>query len=307
MCYSFSSRQNPQCEGLHSENRPIFQGYSSPFTKKFFSLIEKQNTLTLKGGDVHGFCEGDQLAVYRSSSEDHQKASVATVEITKVFYDTSNLKLMSDFGSTFSLAAYPAAVALLKNASQKYFKVYVGPNDLALVPRLKALALCTLTDACSAAHMAISVDATEKQLRFDVVDQDLLGKKPNLSFKPRSVPDTDEDLANVMKGLSHYYCHLKRTSASLNDSIKKVSVSFFKVRDTGLGHPRVVKVDGARNLCENDVIDIEVTEDSEAIYGFEVTNNTDHNEILFPVLFYFDNTDFTICELITQIPPIWRV
>ena len=161
-------------------------------------------------------------------------------------------------------------------------------------------------DARSDADIAISLHSAKKQLCIDVVEEDLSRSKGiKLDLKPRFVDDTDKNLAHVMKGLSHYYRHLKRTSDSLDDSIKKLSVSFFELRDTHLGHPRVVKADNARNLCENGVIDIEVTEDSEAIYGFEVTNNTDHNEILFPVLFYFDNTDFTICELITHVLPLW--
>ncbi len=68
------------------------------------------------------------------------------------------------------------------------------------------------------------------------------------------------------------------------------------MRDTGRGYPRVVKVDGAENLCRNNLIDIDVTANPDAIYGFEITNNTDKGEILYPVLFYFDNTEFTICE-----------
>ena len=300
------SRQSPQCEGMHSEKRPIFQGYSSPYTKKFFALSDTQG-LTLMGGDVHGFCRGDQLAVYKNKSEEHQKEPIAIVEITEAFGDTSAITMVwvPDSAPTLSLKAYPDAAALLKTTAQSYLKVYVDQEDLTLLNRIKALGLCILVDVRSGAHIALSVDAAAKVLRFEVVDQDLLGKKPNLSFKARCVPDTDEDLQHVMRGLSHYYRHLKRTSDSLDDSIKKLSVSFFELRDTHLGHPRVVKADNARNLCENGVIDIEVTEDSEAIYGFEVTNNTDHNEILFPVLFYFDNTDFTICELITHVLPLW--
>ncbi len=130
------------------------------------------------------------------------------------------------------------------------------------------------------------------------MDQDLIAKCANLVVKPRFVPDTDEDLSHVMQGLSHYYRHLKRTSDTLKDSIDKISVSFFQVRDTGLGHPRVVPADGAYNLCQHDnIIDVDVTANPDAIYGFEVTNNTEHSEVLFPVLLYFDNIEFTISEL----------
>ena len=297
------SRQDPQCEGLHSERRPFFQGYTVPNMKTFFNIIVDDiddTKLTLKAGEVHGFCTGDELAVYESRSEDHQKSPIATVVINELSSLTSTLHF-----STLpikSLHAYPHHVASLTRMSYHYLEVYVDPKDSALVHRVEALKLCILKGARDDAHIAVSVDETAgKKLRFDVVDRDLLGKGPSLNLKPGFMDDTDEDLAQVMKGLSHYYRHLKRTSVTLNDCIDEISISFFQVRDTGFGHPRVVEVDGARNLCENNVININVADEEDLIYGFAVTNNT--GITLYPVLLYFDSTEFTISELQTLIDP----
>lgn len=289
------SRQSPQCEGLNSAKRPIFQNYRSPYMNFFYHLTLTGEILTLKGGIAHGFCEGDQLAVFTNSSEDHQ-SPVATVEITKVLIKTSSLKLVS--GSTSSIKDYSSAAALLIKTAKHYLKVYVDQKDLAL--RVKALNACALTDTLADAHVALSIDngPNSKQLRFVVKDYDLLGK--GVTFKPRFIDDTDEDLHHTLKGLSHYYHHLKRTSDTLKKSIDKISVSFYEVQDTMRGHPRVVKMDGAEDLCKNNVIDIAVPpskpDHQGQIYGFEVTNNTDGG-ILYPVLFYFDNINFTISEL----------
>ena len=104
-----------------------------------------------------------------------------------------------------------------------------------------------------------------------------------------------------MAGLSHYYQYLKSTSDALKDSIDKISVSCFEVRDTSTGYPRIVKVDDARDLCKGHEVNITVPNTDELnsegpLYGFEVTNNNENGESLFPALFYFDNTDFTISE-----------
>ncbi|KJA21668.1 hypothetical protein HYPSUDRAFT_41803 [Hypholoma sublateritium FD-334 SS-4] len=289
--------QDPQCEGRYSKTRHFFQGYTTSSMKSFFDLIvddTDDTKLTLKGGEVHGFCTGDELAVYKSRSEDHQKNPVATVVITEVSTHTSTLHLRKH--TTVSLQSYPHPVASLTKIVLHYLRVYVDPKDSALLRRVKALNSCILKCVPEDAHIALSTDkSVGKQLRFDVVDRDLLGKGLNLNLKPSFIDDTNENLAQVMKGLAHYYRHLKRTSATPSDSIDKITISFFQVLDTGLGHPRVVPVDGARNLCENNIININVTDaEDPLIYGFEVTNNTE--EILFPVLLYFDNTEFTIIQ-----------
>ena len=235
------------------------------------------------------------MLVYESRSKDHQEKPIATVVIIKVLSDTSILKLAA--GSTLSLKKHPNAVAVLSKTAMRFLKVHIDQKESTLLRRIDALELCIMTGVRDDAHIAISPHSAKQQLRIDIVDKDLLGMKDvKDSLKPRFVDDTDEDLDHVIKGLSHYYYHLKRTSDSLKGSIDKVSVSFFQVRDTGRGYPRVVKVDGAENLCRNNVIDIDVTANPDAIYGFEITNNTDKGEILYPVLFYFDNTEFTICE-----------
>ncbi|KJA22663.1 hypothetical protein HYPSUDRAFT_645955 [Hypholoma sublateritium FD-334 SS-4] len=296
--------QSPQCEGLYSESRPFFQGYTSPYTKNFFNLTAAQDTpLTLNGGEFHGFCEGDQLLVYESGSKGHQEKPIATVMITKVHSDTSDLELVS--GSTLYLKYHPNAAAVLSKTAKlmQHLKVHINEGESALILRVDALGLCTvLTDASSGPHISISLAA--KQLRFQVVDQDLL--KKNVFLKPRLVDDTDENLARILKGLSHYYRHLKRTSNFYDHLFDNISISFFQVRDTGLGHPRIVKVNDAQNLCQNNVIDINVTSNPQApaIYGFEVTNNTEHDEVVFPVLLYFDNTEFTITQSYSHVVPV---
>ena len=245
-------------------------------------------------------CEGDQLLVYESRSKNHQEKPIATVIITKVLNDTSHLRLSS--GSVLSLKGHSnAAARLSKMAKSQCLKVFTEPKDRKLAKRVQALDLCILSQSRRDAHIAISIhhlQCLKKQLCFVVVDENLLNK--GIKFKPRFVDDTDEDLAHVIAGLSHYYRHLTRTSDPPQHSIDGISVSFFQVRDTGSSHPRIVKIesDNTQNLCKNNVIDISIAQKSEApIYGLAV-NVTDENSgtLLYPVLFYFDHTEFTISK-----------
>ncbi len=110
----------------------------------------------------------------------------------------------------------------------QYLKVHVDQREPTLLQRINALELCIVTCVRNDAHIAISSShSAKKQLRIDIVDKDLLGLKDvKDSLKPRFVDDTDEDLAHVIKGLSHYYWHLKRTSDSLKARSTK-SLSLF--------------------------------------------------------------------------------
>lgn len=175
------------------------------------------------------------------------------------------------------------------------FTIHIDPANTNLISRVEELGLCFVTPIRTAAHIALSISG--EKLCFEVVDRDVIGK--GVSPKPRFIVDTQEDLAHDMQKLSHYYMYLKGPSNNLKASIDKVSVSFFEVQDTEPepGHPRAnaVKKNGARNLCENNVIDITV-DDVMSTYGFELTNNNEDGEGLLPVLFYFDNIDFTISE-----------
>ena len=175
--------------------------------------------------------------------------------------------------------------------------VYIAPENAKLKSRIERLGYGSLTNEISKAQIAITSEEGQR-LGFEVIDKDLVDKGVN--FKLRHLDNTPQELALVMRRLSDFYTHLNDTTNTINKSIDmdKISVSFFQVRDTGVDHPHVVTEYGsARNLCENGVVDITVDEDHQSKYGFEVLNNNENRDSLFPVLLYFDYTEFKICEI----------
>lgn len=252
----------------------------------------------MKEGRAHGFSKGDELTIYKSKSKEDRKQPVGVVIIDN-FDDISGSSRLKILPNTpcFRLPCHPAP-ALLTRSIEPHLKLYIGSRDHSLVRRIRklpGLSNVVFTVTPSAAHISISVDKTntEERLCFEVVDQDLFRENPNLKIKPRFAPNSDDDdLQNILNGLAHYYWHLKRTSDSLSVT-KEISPSFFKLQDTFTGQPRFIQEEGSPNLCNtSNVIDIEI--DEEALYGLEITKNSEHGANLFPVLFYFDNTDFTI-------------
>ncbi len=202
--------------------------------KVFFGLMftGTGKLLTLEGGKINGFSEGDQFLVYESRSEEHQKSALVTVEIIRAFDDTSYLRVIPMSVSVFSLDLYPKSAAILAKTAKQYLRLHIDQKESQLRRRVEALKLCTLTEA-DVAHIALSIDNSTQELRFDVVDHNLL--KKGITFKPRFIANTDDDLAYVLAGLSHYYHHLTRTSDALKNTIEKSTSLFSKCKTLVLG------------------------------------------------------------------------
>ncbi len=256
-------------------------------------------------GRAHGFSQGDELTVYKSKSTEDREKPIGVVVIDN-FDDVSGsakLKLLPNTPVFRLPKGSQSLPALLTKSNEAHLKVYVSQKDQSLmnrIRRLKGLNNVMIANQ-SAAHISISIDRSESEDRlcFEVVDPDVLRVNSKLKLKPRFAPNNDDDLQHILNGLAHYYWHLKRTSDSLPVT-KEICASFFKLQDTFTGQPRFVQEEGSPNLCStSNVIDIEI--DEEALYGLEITKNSEKAVNLFPVLFYFDNTDFTISALFRNI------
>ncbi len=145
--------------------------------KVFFGLMftGTGKLLTLEGGKINGFSEGDQFLVYESRSEEHQKSALVTVEIIRAFDDTSYLRVIPMSVSVFSLDLYPKSAAILAKTASNTSDFTSTRKNLNCDRRVEALKLCTLTEA-DVAHIALSIDNSTQELRFDVVDHNLLKK-----------------------------------------------------------------------------------------------------------------------------------
>lgn len=257
---------------------------------------------TIREGQTHGLSRYDELTIYTGKTKEGQDNPVGTAFIVDFDDADSTTKLKAN-PPTFLLPCNPAP-ALFTKSTEVHLKLYVDTlNDDDLHFRVRNLiennqvSNVVLTMDPTAAHIGVSTDRTTGQLRFDVNDNHLVRK--GVKLRPRFIPsDADKDLLHVLKGLAHYYWHLKRTGNSL--SLDGISVSFLRVRDRFSDQaPRFVALEDSPGLCDHASrwIDIEVGQVDETsgkpMYGFKLTNATGKKG-LYPVLLYFDNLDFTI-------------
>jgi hypothetical protein len=267
----------------------------------------------LDAGSINGFSEGDEFAVFETRSDDDHNKPKGHLIIEKISVHTSLLRLR-DADSSFELPCNPAPASLTTPAEHHLQLYVVGPeNELRtkLISRINRLNLhgtVRITPNLREAHISLSTDKDGTKIRFQVVDIDLVSK--NLACSQYNV-DTETDdakLAEIFKDLAHYYWHLKRNSP--DSSNLSVDISFYKLKQYETP-PNFRPDPESDNLYDKtaQVLDLNVDvqsddrdyenkfeddefDDGSDQYGLKVTNNTQWD--LFPTLFYFDNTKFTV-------------
>ncbi|KAF8970573.1 caspase domain-containing protein [Flammula alnicola] len=304
--------QNPQCEGFN-RHRLIFDGYMPPYQGIFFAVRRdsESNTLTLMAGSAHGFIKGDEFTVYGGNLKDSKEKPLGILCITKSGLDTSTLEFCHGTSKTSIFAlpdSVPTFAVYTRSTSNKTaLLLYIEPSDnsMSLVKGIISENLQSIhfVSTPTSAHIALSTDKKGKRLLFEVVDKNVTSEK----FKCRKEVPTvlrqndSEDLARILKGLSHYYWHLYRNpDTDSKFDCQRVSVAFYKLNKA---EARLVPEDEQDNLNINNVVHVDVG-DEEVLYGLKVINESSRD--LFPVLFYFDNTDFSISGHSNPEPPLKR-
>jgi hypothetical protein len=118
---------------------------------------------------------------------------------------------------------------------------------------------------------------------FNILDP--LVTKFGLTRMPFSVSPQAKEVCPVIRAAAHYRWHLRRTN--------KTSIFQNKVRIEFKRLTQYREPDGP-DLNADGVIDLVV--DENAIYGLRIINDT--TRPLYPSLFYFDNSDFSISEYV---------
>ena len=111
------------------------------------------------------------------------------------------------------------------------------------------------------------------------------------SVKPT---DTTDDVACILSAGSHFFWHLKR--GHNHPIVDQLSVEFVELNMSeddfdSTGYP--IFCSRGENLLRDGVVNLYIYSDPKP-YGIKLTNNTEWD--LFPVAFYFNHSDWSICE-----------
>ena len=116
-----------------------------------------------------------------------------------------------------------------------------------------------------------------------------------------NLTDTTDDVARILSAGSHFFWHLKR--GHNHPVVDQLSVEFVELNMSkddfdNTGYP--VYVSRGENLLQGGIVTLYVYLKLKP-YGIKLINDSKWD--LFPVAFYFDHSDWSICEYVVSFDP----
>jgi hypothetical protein len=254
------------------------------------------NEYTMKAGAAHGITTGTEFTVHQESEFPPTTPPLGVLVVRETMAFTSTLSPLD--GTRFSLSR-PAYALQYKASAEQGFRLHVIPDKI-LTSLFETLAQDT-QHADSAHTKLILVEKERAELDiaienglvvFSILNP--LVTKFGLVRCPFQIPPDVDDLNPIVHAAAHYHWHLRRTNKTSHCQ-NQVRLEFMRLKqdkndfDDDLN--AIVRPDGP-NLNISGVVDIVV--DKDAIYGIKIVN--DSPLALYPSLFYFDNSDFSISK-----------
>jgi hypothetical protein len=141
------------------------------------------------------------------------------------------------------------------------------------------------------ARLGLSI--VDNKIAFDIFDSRLA--EYGLTRIPHTVANDPKEIIPVLHGAAHFYWHLNREvkDALVDTCIEIECKTLTPTRDRDASGHLIYKPTGDNHL-QGGVIDVVASD--RTMYGYKITNESDRD--LYLNAFYFDNTDFSIRNLI---------
>ncbi|KIM41910.1 hypothetical protein M413DRAFT_410348 [Hebeloma cylindrosporum] len=287
--------QNPQCEGLN-QKRYLFNSRISMHARTCFNITFEQETFVIDGGLVAGVSQGAEFAIHASTDVLLEKP-LGTLIVDKLGAFSADLKLPP--GAPSFILSQPSIALQTKTGQRKDLRLYVPSHDdlgachdalIQLMDREHEFDSIDLVDNPDDADFVLAME--NANVAFFYRDERILRHGLNRLYK--NVVPTPEELAPVLKSAAHFYWKLNRTNN--NPEVNSgVQVELYRLLP-----PKIRRFDDLNgglspigpNLHEGSIMNVVVDTDLNIPYGFKLTNNTSYD--LYPYLFYFDLSDFSI-------------
>jgi hypothetical protein len=288
----FTVRQNPQCEGFFRE-RSIFNGKaSSKQTASVYYKIRKSDTNSEGGetyvmsdaGEAAGITVGAEFEVY--AGDDHNFSHLLGIVVAHK---------LSAFSTT--LYAKESKIDLerdgvaLKSCLGTEERVLIHVADESLKNLVKKLDPNQKTIQLVEQHRADFGMALEYgKVVFNIYDSDVT--KYRLTRMPYTLEPNLEAISPVIRAAVHFYWHRRRTLQTGQRGLaNKVEVKVTELNSRiEYDELRPVAVYGPTTWKGGKEFDLRTG----TLYGWSIVNNC--NVPLYPALFYFDNSDWSISE-----------
>jgi hypothetical protein len=251
----------------------------------------------MEAGTIHGITDGATFGLYNDRIMVSTEPPVAIMTASKPEAFSTTLIPVSG-GPQIDISRRAFAL-LIRAGDQEALRIHVAPDDKLMDVFREVANEMQISDPAGPKFMLDKKETAELDIVFDANDVvfnilDAFVTVHGLTRIPFRVSPTPGAISPVISRAARYFWHLHRTGSakSLQDN---VAIEFTRLEEEEEDYDddfnRIRKPCG-ENLINNGIVDIVIQED--AIYGIKLTNKGD--KPLYPSLFYFDNSDFSISE-----------
>jgi hypothetical protein len=267
----------------------------APSTGRVFYRVHKEgDQYVLDAGAAHGINRGAEFAVYSDRLSPPRTSPLGNLVVKEVGPFTADMRL-PDNTSAFVLVDTGYALQT-RTGEEEDLRLHI---DDTLAPVFEALGQDMLRTESNRRRISlVEKDKAELDIAIDGdrVIFNILNPQVTqfgLNQMPFRVDPTYDAIYPVVRASAHYYWHLRRNSTSrvLENHIQ---LDFKKLRELEEYDEdfNLVLEPVGDNLNVSGIVDLVVNPDD--MYGIKLVNTSDLD--LYPSLFFFDNSDLSICE-----------
>jgi hypothetical protein len=246
-------------------------------------------------GTARGISLGAEFEVYQDQDSGHLLGIVVASELNP-FTTTLYAK-----EPRFALEGDGVALQTSAGTEEHVLRIHVADEGLkAIVKQIKRTDLnhriIQLVERDQAAEFGMALE--DGKVVFDIFDP--LVTQYGLTRMPFHLDPTLGVISPVLHAADHFYLHLRRTPPLENDTEKGIA-DFVEIEVAELEHDGIKYDDNYEPVLfptsagwkHEKAFDLQV-KDRGTVYGWKINNKS--NVALYPALFYFDNSDWSISE-----------
>ena len=273
-----SIRQNPQCEGFF-RNRWLFDGkVSDKRTTAGFYKIRKSDgeTYVIDAGEAAGITVGAEFKVYQNQNSGDLLGTVVARELS-AFSTTLYVKEQPSFALEQDGAALKS-----RAGKEERVRIYVADESLLdIVKRIGRKQIQLVEREQAEFGMALE----NEKVVFNIYDSNVTNH--GLTRMPHNVEATFEAISPVISAAAHFYWHRRRSPKTGRGLAKNVQIEANELEeDFDEEFKSFYKPITPGGDCKG--------KNSDTIYGWTISNKWEKS--LYPSLFYFDNSDWSISK-----------
>jgi len=235
-------------------------------------------------GEVAGITMGAEFEVYQDQNFRHPLGTVVAFEVGP---DSTTL-----YAKEFKIALEGDGVALKSRAGkEEQVRIHVADSDGILENLVKQIdPHQIITQLVERDRADFGMALEDGKVVFDIYDTDVT--KYGLDRMPYKREPTVESMSPVIRAAAHFFYHRRRTLQTGRRGLARnveIEVIEMKFENNDDGESRAVY--GHGDWTSGKELHLRT---GPAIYGWRIVNKCDAP--LYPALFYFDNSDWSISE-----------